>query len=94
MPVLAGLLVFCMFDGTVHGRCGELANAKPDDVNVSGRACPTPEHLGKETELCSPGALGLQYKSVPSPWSQHEDLLAFGSSSAPAIDAAIVPSFR
>lgn len=90
MPLLAGLLAACMSTGTVYARCGELANAKPGDINVIGNAFPVLHHLGKEMESCSRGALKVQYKAVPSPQNEQEILLAFGSSGASAFDAAIV----
>ncbi len=90
MPLLASLLTFGMASGTLHARCGELANPKPGDINVVGNAFPVLNHLGTEMESCSRGALKVQYKAVPSPQNEQEILLAFGSSGASAFDAAIV----
>lgn len=58
--MLAGLLTFGIASGTLHARCGELANPKAGDINVIGNAFPVLHHLGKEMESCSRGAVKVQ----------------------------------
>ncbi len=72
--------------GLVAAKCGEITGK--GDINIVGSSMPSVQHLAKEMETCSRGAVKVSIKITPE--ARVETERAFGSDGKSAFDAAVI----
>ena len=82
--VLAAATAF--LPGLSAAKCGEISGK--GDINIVGSSMPSVQHLAKEMETCSRGAVKVSIKITPEARTETER--AFGSDGKSAFDAAVI----
>ncbi len=72
--------------GLVLAKCGAITGK--GDINIVGSSMPSVQHLAKEMETCSRGAVKVSIKITPE--ARVETERAFGSEGKSAFDAAVI----
>ena len=72
--------------GLSAAKCGEISGK--GDINIVGSSMPSVQHLAKEMETCSRGAVKVSIKITPEARTETER--AFGSDGKSAFDAAVI----
>jgi len=84
--LLACAAVAALLPGLAAAKCGDIVGK--GDINIVGSSMPSVQHLAKEMESCSKGALKVSIKITPE--ARVETERAFGSDGKSAFDAAVI----
>ena len=84
--LLALAAVAALVPGLAAAKCGDIPGK--GEINIVGSSMPSVQHLAKEMESCSKGALKVSIKITPE--ARVETERAFGSDGKSAFDAAVI----
>ncbi len=84
--LVAFAAVAAFLPGLAVAKCGDITGK--GDINIVGSSMPSVQHLAKEMETCSRGAVKVAIKITPE--ARVETERAFGSEGKSAFDAAVI----